>query len=158
MKNKQSSVLPGPHYEALIGLLRIAEAVWEASRVYFAQWDLSPSQFNILHLLRGQSEGVSQTELSRSLITHRSNVTGLVDRLEQRGLVIRREDALDRRAYKIVLTEQGGQVLESILPGYFAAIEELWGGIPAARAEEIVRSISPLHERAPVIARRARSV
>src|SRR5438874_74225 len=37
---------PGPRYQALLQLLRTAEALWNASRNFFARWDLSPSQFN----------------------------------------------------------------------------------------------------------------
>ena len=91
---------PGPRYRALLQLLRTAEALWNASRVFFARWDLSPSQFNILNLLCGRPGGCTQSELSHSLIMHRSNVTGLVDRLEARGLVQRRDSAKDRRAYR----------------------------------------------------------
>src|SRR5919197_4265703 len=95
---------PGPRYQALLQLLRTAEALWNASRLFFARWDLGPSQFNVLHLLYGQPEGCTQVELSRWLIMHRSNVTGLVDRLEARGLVRRRDNTNDRRAYRVVLT------------------------------------------------------
>ena len=88
---------PGPRYPALLLLLRASEALWNASRVFFARWELSPSQFNVLNLLCDQPDGLSQVELSRQLIMHRSNVTGLVDRLETRGLVKRTENDADRR-------------------------------------------------------------
>ena len=77
---------------------RTLAQLWNASRVFFARWDLSPSQFNVLNLLHLNPDGLSQTDLSRQLIMHRSNLTGLVDRLEKRGLVARREVAADRRA------------------------------------------------------------
>ena len=96
-----------PGYRALMELLRSADTVWSASRVFFERWDLSPSQFNVLNLLRLNPAGLSQTDLSRELIMHRSNVTGLLDRLERRGLVARREVAADRRAYNVVLTPAG---------------------------------------------------
>jgi len=86
-----------PGYRALLELLRTADTVWNASRVFFERWDLSPSQFNVLNLLHANPAGLSQTDLSRQLIMHRSNLTGLVDRLEKRGLVARREVAADRR-------------------------------------------------------------
>ena len=92
---KGQSARPGPRYQALIELLRTAETLWNASRVFFARWDLSPSQFNVLNLLYEQPGGCTQIELSRQLIMHRSNVTGLVDRLEARGL-LQRQDSADR--------------------------------------------------------------
>src|SRR5437879_5260892 len=108
--NRKSAV-PGNRYEALIGLLRTAENLWNASRVFFASWDLSPSQFNILNLLHDQPQGCTQIELSRQLIMHRSNVTGLIDRLESRGLVRRAENARDRRAFNVVLTSAGSKLV-----------------------------------------------
>src|ERR1019366_1699820 len=98
-------------YRALMELLRTADALWNASRVFFERWDLSPSQFNVLNLLHHNPEGLSQTDLSRQLIMHRSNLTGLVDRLEERGLVARREVAADRRAYNVVLHRAGTRLL-----------------------------------------------
>src|SRR5262249_8628900 len=101
---KGRSATPGPRYEALIELLRTAENLWNAGRVFFARWDLSPSQFNVLNLLQDHADGLTQVELSRRLIMHRSNVTGLVDRLEARHLVQRKDAPADRRAFNMVLT------------------------------------------------------
>ena len=73
MKRKSSA--PGPRYAALIQLLRTAEELWNASRVFFARWELSPSQFNLLNVLTEFPDGCTQSDLSRQLIMHRSNVT-----------------------------------------------------------------------------------
>jgi DNA-binding MarR family transcriptional regulator len=136
MKSQLS--VPGPRYGALIGLLRTAETLWNASRIFFARWDLSPSQFNVLNLLFDQPEGCTQVELSRQLIMHRSNVTGLVDRLEARGLLRREERASDRRAFNVVLTAAGQKLIRQIQPHYYAAAETVWGDIPAVRAQQLV--------------------
>jgi DNA-binding MarR family transcriptional regulator len=136
------SPLPGPRYQALLQLLRTAEALWNASRNFLARWDLSPSQFNVLNLLYDQPEGCTQIELSRSLIMHRSNVTGLVDRLETRGLVQRHDSAHDRRAYRVVLTSPGRKLIESILPRYYAAAEKVWGALPVRRTQQLVRELT----------------
>jgi DNA-binding MarR family transcriptional regulator len=98
--------------------------------MFFARWDLSPSQFNILNLLDAHPDGLSQSDLGRQLLTHRSNVTGLIDRLEKRGLVHRKEVAGDRRAYRVVLSKAGTGVLHKILPEYRERADGVWGGIP----------------------------
>jgi hypothetical protein len=51
---KKLSGAPGPRYPALLQLLRTAENLWNASRLFFGRWDLSPSQFNVLNLLSGE--------------------------------------------------------------------------------------------------------
>src|SRR5580704_7738342 len=135
---KGQSGTPSPRYQALIELLRAAETLWNASRVFFARWDLSPSQFNVLNQLYGQPKGCSQIELSRHLIMHRSNVTGLVDRLESRGLVQRQDSPTDRRAFNVLLTTQGRKLIRRILPHYYRAAETIWGGLSVARTQELV--------------------
>lgn len=126
-KNNPSS---GPRYHALLQLLRTSEAVWNASRLFFARWDLSASQFNVLNLLTDHDQGLTQIELSRQLITHRSNITGLVDRLEKRGLLDRQPVPGDRRAYHVVLTPAGRQLLAEILPEYHLRAETALHDIP----------------------------
>jgi DNA-binding MarR family transcriptional regulator len=140
--------MPGPRYEALLQLLRTSETLWQASRTFFDQWQLSSSQFNILNLLRGQPEGVPQIELSRLLITHRSNVTGLVDRLEKRGLVVRNENPRDRRVYWIALTPAGRQLLEEILPDYHRLAEKIWGDFPVHQAQQLGTALCRIGENA----------
>ncbi len=139
---------PGPRYAALLELLRTAETLWNASRVFFARWDLSPSQFNVLNLLADHPSGCTQVELSRQLIMHRSNVTGLVDRLEARGLVQRTDKAQDRRAFNVILTDAGRKLLRQIEPCYYQAAETVWGSIPASRARQLVAGLGSLNANA----------
>ncbi len=141
-----------PGYRALMELLRTADTVWNASRVFFESWDLSPSQFNVLNLLRLNPAGLSQTDLSRQLIMHRSNVTGLLDRLERRGLVARRDVAADRRAYNVVLTAAGVRLLRGILPHYYQGASRVWGRLPAGRAAELIADLQHVARNAQRIA------
>ena len=133
-----------PRYEALLQLLRTAETVWNASRAFFAKWDLSPSQFNVINVLRNHPGGRTQIELSRLLIMHRSNITGLVDRLEERKLVKRKDSATDRRAYLVTLTPAAQALLEEILPQYYHAAETIWGSFPVRRTEQLADDLARL--------------
>ena len=128
-------------YEALLQLLRTANTVWDASRQFFEQWELSPSQFNVLNLLQSHAEGLSQIELGRQLLTHRSNVTGLVDRLEKRGLVERKSVLGDRRAYCVMLTAAGDKLLKAILPHYHREAQHVWDGVSDQRIAELLSAL-----------------
>ncbi|MFN7138474.1 MAG: MarR family winged helix-turn-helix transcriptional regulator [Limisphaerales bacterium] len=142
----KANVSAGPHYQALLQLLRTSETLWNSSRIFFAQWDISPSQFNILNVLTDQPEGLTQIELSRLLIMHRSNVTGLVDRLEERKLIQRKQNPNDRRAYRVVLTTAGRKLVEKILPDYYRAAEEIWGDFPITRTKALMKDLVQLSE------------
>jgi MarR family 2-MHQ and catechol resistance regulon transcriptional repressor len=133
--------------------LRTADLLWDASRVFFNRWGLSPSQFNVLNLLHERPEGLSQSELSRALIMHRSNATGMVDRLERRGLVMRLESDHDRRAWRVVLTEQGCQLLDEILPDYYRIAEDVWGRVEVGQANAIEGALEELGRQASRMAK-----
>ncbi|MBA4146827.1 MAG: MarR family transcriptional regulator [Verrucomicrobia bacterium] len=142
----KSKASAGPRYQALLQLLRTSEALWNSSRIFFSKWDISPSQFNVLNVLVEQPEGLTQIELSRLLIMHRSNVTGLVDRLEDRKLIQRKDNPNDRRAYRVVLTPTGRKLVEKILPAYYEAAEQIWGDFPVKKTKELVEGLERLSE------------
>lgn len=131
-----------PRYQALLQLLRAADTIWNASHALFGRWDLSPSQFNVLNLLHLNPAGLSQSELSRQLVMHRSNLTGLVDRLERRGLVARHDVAGDRRTYRVALTPAGEKVIREILPFYYDGAVRVWGKLSARRAAQLLSELT----------------
>ena len=79
-----------------------------------AELELSPPQMQALQRL-DPDEPLPMSHLATFLHCDNSNVTGIVDRLEDRGLVERRVAKHDRRIKQLVLTEQGRQVREVVL-------------------------------------------
>ena len=73
---------------------------------------LSIPQFDLLSTL-SEGEGISQSELAERLYVTKGNVSGLVDRLVQAGLVERRAIAGDRRSYAMHLTPEGRRLAEA---------------------------------------------
>ncbi len=131
-----------PQYRALLQVLRTAESLWAVSRPFFERWELSAAQFNLLNLVADHPEGLSQVELSRELLTHRSNVTGLVDRLEKKDVVRRKASATDRRLWRVVTTPLGLALIDEIRPEYHAAVLRVVEGISEAEAECLFKTLS----------------
>ncbi len=98
----------------------------EGQRV-FRPFGLTLAQFNVLMLLKRQSvDGrINQTTLGKMMLVNRSNITGLVDRMEEAGLVRRTDDPEDRRVHYVEMTETGDRVLEEVHKTYFSRIEEI---------------------------------
>ena len=82
-----------------------------------AEWDMSLAQVRALYALR---EPLSMRELAERLYLDPSNLTALVDRLEDLGLVQRQADADDRRIKRLVITEKGVHLSEEIIDAVFA--------------------------------------
>jgi DNA-binding MarR family transcriptional regulator len=71
-----------------------------------AELELSPAQCHVLHLIE-PGRPVPMGQLAETLACDASNVTGLVDRLESRGLIRRQPSAADRRVKVLDLTARG---------------------------------------------------
>ncbi len=77
---------------------------------------LTPSQFDVIATL-GDTEGMTCSELSDATLVTKGTLTGVLDRLEAKGLIRRERVAADRRATKIRLTAKG----EALFRKTFAA-------------------------------------
>jgi DNA-binding MarR family transcriptional regulator len=79
-----------------------------------AEFDLSPIQCHVLHLIE-PGRPLPMSRLADTLSCDASNVTGLVDRLESRGLVRRRSSPQDRRVKVLQLTPTGARLRTQLL-------------------------------------------
>lgn len=100
-----------------IGFL-LAKAYQRACALYkekFGNYDLTPQQFSLLRFL-WKEDGLTQVELSNRSHVDRTTIGGLIDRLEQSGLLQRLPHPEDRRAYRICLTPAGRKLEEELTP------------------------------------------
>jgi len=79
-----------------------------------AELDLTPVQGHALSLLDPE-QPIAMSALADALFCHASNVTGIVDRLETRGLVERQAGREDRRVKTLVPTEAGKRVRSQVV-------------------------------------------
>lgn len=103
--------------EKTVGFL-LAKAYQRACLIFkehFDQYDLTPQQFGLLGFL-WREDGISQALLSAKSQIDRTTMGGLIDRLEKEGLVVRKSDPVDRRAYRICLTEKGKALEPELAP------------------------------------------
>ena len=89
-----------------------------------AEYELSPPQLGALKALH-PDHPVAMSELAEILGCDNSNVTGIIDRLEYRGLVERRPAEHDRRVKLLALTEDGCELRDSIGDRLHAPPDEL---------------------------------
>jgi DNA-binding MarR family transcriptional regulator len=98
-----------PSTEAWQLLVRLLVTQRAALPPVAAELELSPAQCHVLHLLE-PDRPLPMGRLARVLACDASNVTGLVDRLESRGLVRRRPSPEDRRVKVLILTPTGARL------------------------------------------------
>lgn len=119
-----------PGHQVVLGVVLTGEMLAKEGARLLRPFKLTDSQFNMLMLLKFQAEAdgaVSQTQLGRMLLVNRSNVTGLVDRLEKAGLLERTSGGEDRRVKRVRLTTAGRKLVERAEKAYYQRIEEITG-------------------------------
>jgi DNA-binding MarR family transcriptional regulator len=98
-------------YLELLQTARVAER-WALSAM--KPTGLTPSQFNVLRILRGaRPEMLSCSTISERMVHHDPDVTRLLDRLERAGWIEKARDTRDRRVVKVGITPAGLEVIES---------------------------------------------
>ncbi len=85
--------------ETCLNLQRTAEALMHGLEAGLKPAGLSPSQYNVLRILRGAG--------AERMVTRDPDMTWLLDRLEARGLVMRARDRADRRVITVRITPEG---------------------------------------------------
>ena len=108
---------------------------------------LSPAGFNLLLLLkRGKDpDSFTQRLIGQRLVVSPSDMSGLIDRMEKRGLV-RRAPGKDRRSNLLQITSKGSVLVEQIWPHHAEAIEQMTRGIDPADAKALLRVLAHLRE------------
>jgi len=101
--------------EALLNLLRTADALIQEIAAVLKPFKLSHSQYNVLRILRGSSpDGLAGQETSERMVSRDPDITRLLDRLEMRGVVTRTRDQKDRRVVTVRITPEGLRLLETL--------------------------------------------
>lgn len=103
-----------PEESAFLDLLRTSDTLTRRLAEILRRADLSPTQYNVLRILRGANEGLPCGEIANRMITRDPDITRLLDRLEKRGLVSRRREEKDRRMVLTRITPIGLKVLAGL--------------------------------------------
>lgn len=101
-------------------------------------FDLTPVQYAALATIRDHP-GLDQITLAGMIAYDRTTITGVVDRLVRKDLVLRMVNISDRRARKLQITEKGLSTLEGIAPAVEAVQQALVSGLSTSEAESLKR-------------------
>jgi DNA-binding MarR family transcriptional regulator len=111
----QQKEFKDPYNKLVVNFLYTHSYIVTAQNALFKPYDLSPEQYNVLRILRGQN-GVPATvsSIQDRMLNKMSNASRLVEKLKQKGLVKREECPKDRRQVDVVITLNGLEILEEL--------------------------------------------
>jgi DNA-binding MarR family transcriptional regulator len=136
---KQAKAMPSVEEESLLNIVRTADVLLQSLTILMKPYQLSPTQYNVLRILRGAGEpGISCKNIAARLVARDPDITRLMDRLEQRGLILRDRSKEDRRVVTHRLTQAGSDLLTEMNRPLEAANKQMTQGLEAGELRKLV--------------------
>jgi DNA-binding MarR family transcriptional regulator len=125
--------------EALLSIERTSAMLNHGVADALKRYDVTPTQYNVLRILRGAGErGLCRNEVRDRLVSQVPDVTRLLDRMEEMGLVERERAADDRRMVLTRLTRRGSQLLARIDEPVARLHQRQLGHLSAAKLRTLI--------------------
>jgi DNA-binding MarR family transcriptional regulator len=135
--------------EAFMPLMRELARTYQAftnySDAHVRTLGLTPPQFDVISTL-GNTSGMSMNKLAEKTLVTKGALTGIVDRLEKKGLVRREVPSDNRRSFTIVLTPAGEWVFEQFFPAHIAHLKQRFERLNPQELEQIHLALKKLRE------------
>ena len=136
---KQTKAMASIEEESLLNIVRTADVLLQSLTMVMKPYQLSPTQYNVLRILRGAGDaGVSCKDIGARLVARDPDITRLMDRLEQRRLIVRDRSKEDRRIVTHRLTQAGSDLVNELQRPLEALNKQLTGGIKPGGLRQLV--------------------
>ena len=136
---KKKRPFDSPQEEAVLNLFRTSDRIHIRFTRLFREHGLTPSQYNVLRILRGEGRPMECMEVAARTVAVVPGITGLLDRLARAGLVRRRQSADDRRVWLVDITDKGLALLAGLDSPVQELHRELLGHLAATELKELTR-------------------
>jgi DNA-binding MarR family transcriptional regulator len=144
---KKKRPFESPEEEAALSVVRTNDQLQIRFARLLREYGLtSPSQYNILRILRGEGKPLPILEIASRTITVVPGITGLIDRLEQAGFVNRVRCEMDRRVIYVALADRGTTTLAALDEPLMALHRKLLGHLSQAELKELIRLLDKARE------------
>jgi len=139
---RDNPVPAGGVLSAVDGLAQLAFLIHATLERRAAEHDVSMIQTRLLGVLRDRRPTIN--ELAQLLALDKSSTSGLVDRAERRGLVVRIPSTTDRRSVKVTLTDAGRSLVAQVSASFEADVSTLVDRLPRSDRDTMTRLVSRL--------------
>lgn len=144
---KQSKPFARPADEALLSILRTAAVLEHAENEVLKAHGLTHTQYNVLRILRGAGKrGLCGRDIAERMVSNVPDVSRLLDRMEETGLIARTRDPDDRRHVTARITPAGRKVVADATPELERATRARAARLSPAAIEGLIRALAAIRE------------
>jgi DNA-binding MarR family transcriptional regulator len=137
-ERKKRGPFASPAEEATLSIVRTHDRLMIRFARLIREFGLTPSQYNILRILRGEGAPLPILEIAERTITVVPGITGLIDRLESAGFAVRQRCEEDRRVIFVALTAKGNAILAELDEPIKKLHAQVHGGLSAAEIDKLI--------------------
>jgi DNA-binding MarR family transcriptional regulator len=113
--------------QAYLSLWRTYDRLKLMEEAFFARWNLTAQQYNVLRILQASSEPIATLSIASRLVSRAPDITRIIDKLEQQQWLIRSRSDSDRRSVLVSLTPKGKTLLDEMEQGLGELHEQQFG-------------------------------
>src|SRR5436190_23975054 len=135
------TVVPSPERDLVTGVIQLANLFMRHLAPVFEKANVTPQQWSILVTIAGADDPLTLAGLARAMLVSKQNMTGMVARLEELGLIERQPDPRDLRSSRLALTRRGRAAVEKLRPAYEEWRRALGREIPERELAAVTRTV-----------------
>ncbi len=142
---RQTKPFASPAEEAILNVARTHEFLNQRLSEFLKQFQLTPTQYNMLRILRGAgADGVTCSQACERMITPDPDITRLLDRMEHQGWLQRERSTQDRRVVISRITERGLELANRIDAPLAQHLDQLLGHIDRGTFLDLIEILESL--------------
>ncbi|MCG8328760.1 MAG: MarR family transcriptional regulator [Chitinophagales bacterium] len=130
---KQTKPFRSSHHRAVVNLIYTHNWLVDQIKVQLKPHKITMQQYNVLRILRGAPNPISTSDIRDRLLDKMADTSRMVERLHQKGLVIRTECNYDKRLVDISLSDKGEQLMQH-LDSFNSKIDDVLSPLTAEEA------------------------
>ena len=136
--------------EGTLNLFRTVTRLGEFMGKVFEPYDITPTQYNVLRILRGAGpEGLCRNQIRDRMLDRMPDMTRLLDRMEDAGLVIRERSTTDRRQVPTRLTAKGLEIVNQLDAPIHQANQQALGHLSTGQLMTLIETLTEVREKLP---------
>ncbi|CAH2717367.1 HTH-type transcriptional regulator MhqR [Neobacillus rhizosphaerae] len=127
-------------------LMQTSKAVHERIKEEMTKNKLSITEFSVLEVLYQKGKQTIQ-QIGNCILISSGSMTYVIDKLEQRGLLSRNACPDDRRVIHVILTDDGNELMEEIMPKYRELVDNMFDSLNSDEAEILVHLLKKVRNK-----------
>ncbi len=134
--------------EAFLNVLRTAALLDDSFEQLLKPYGITPAQYNVLRILEGaEPNGLCRNEVRDRMLTRMPDMTRLLDRMEDAGLVVRARHGEDRRMVSTRITAKGHRIIDELERAVAREHRERLGHLGPTRLKALIEALTAIRQR-----------